>query len=155
MRYFPTPVVESFKTTCASLVHLNNARSQPSGANAYPFFEPFAEPPTPAPQAVVQNQIKLLASIQPASATLQLSLASACRSSRLQPVDWRLNNQLHLSCTGTSSTSSSSPCILTGVYPAKSFQTIMPSAMVKRNRFDRHLSTSILLLRNLFNLLMK
>jgi hypothetical protein len=57
VRYFPTPAVESFKTTRAPLVHLNNARSQPSGANAYPFFEPFAEPPTPAPQAVVQNQI--------------------------------------------------------------------------------------------------
>ena len=40
----------------APLVHLNNTRNQP-GANAYPFFEPFAEPPTPAPQPVAQNQI--------------------------------------------------------------------------------------------------
>jgi pumilio RNA-binding family len=76
-------------------VHLNHARTQPQaqgGANFYPFFEPFAEPPTPAP--VVQNQIHPSSPPDLPQSLYNSSLPRRLDHTRLQPVDWRMNNQL-------------------------------------------------------------
>ena len=77
-----------------------HVRTQP-GANFYPFFEPFAEPPTPAPVAqnqIQQNQIQNQIHPSPPS-EMQQSLYNSplprrVDHARLQPVDWRMNNQL-------------------------------------------------------------
>lgn len=75
----------------APLVHLNHAHNQ-HGANAYPFFEPFAEPPTPAPMA--QNQIHPSPPSDLPQSLYNSSLPRRVDHPRLQPVDWRMNNQL-------------------------------------------------------------
>ena len=78
----------------APLVHLNHTRTQPqAGANFYPFFEPFAEPPTPAP--VAQNQIHPSPpSDMPQSLYNSPMPSRRVDHARLQAVDWRMNNQL-------------------------------------------------------------
>ena len=80
----------------APLVHLNHARNQPqAGANFYPFFEPFAEPPTPAP--IAQNQIHPSPPAdlpQPLYNSPMPPRRHCVDHARLQPVDWRMNNQM-------------------------------------------------------------
>ena len=81
----------------APLVHLNHARTQPqAGANFYPFFEPFAEPPTPAP--VAQNQIHPSPPSDIPQSLYNSPMPRRVDHARLQPVDWRMmNNQLQQS----------------------------------------------------------
>ena len=75
----------------APLVHLNHARTQP-GANFYPFFEPFTEPPTPAP--VAQNKIQPSPPSDLPQSLYNSPLPRRVDPARLQPVDWRMNNLL-------------------------------------------------------------
>ena len=76
----------------APLVHLNYARNIQPGANAYPFFEPFAEPPTPAPAA--QTQIHMSPPSDLPQSLYNSPLPRRVDQPRLQPVDWLMNNQL-------------------------------------------------------------
>jgi pumilio RNA-binding family len=79
----------------APLVHLNRTRTQPqAGANSHPFFEPFAEPPTPAPVSQNQNHPSPPSNI--AQSLYNTPMPRRVDHARLQPVDWRMNNQLHL-----------------------------------------------------------
>ena len=80
------------ETIRVPLVHLNHTRNQP-GANAYPLFEPFAEPPTPAPVAQNQNHLSPPSGL-PQSLYSSTLPRRAIDEARLHPVDWRLNNQL-------------------------------------------------------------
>jgi len=81
----------NFPSHRAPLVHLNHARSQP-GANAYSSFEPFAEPPTPAP--VAQNQTHPSSPSDLPHSIYNSPFPRRVDHPRLQPVDWRPNNQL-------------------------------------------------------------
>ncbi|KAF8167240.1 armadillo-type protein [Crassisporium funariophilum] len=78
----------------APLVHLNHSRHQPTNNN-FPFFEPFAEPPTPAPAQPNQNinassQSDLSKSIYTSPPARHMEN----NHSRLPPVDWRSNQPL-------------------------------------------------------------
>ena len=88
---FPASAGSKVPAYRAPLVHLNHARTQP-GANFYPFFEPFAEPPTPGP--VSQNQIHPSPSSDLPQSLYNSPLPRHVDHSRLQPLDWRMNNQL-------------------------------------------------------------
>lgn len=81
----------SFPPSRQPLIHFNHTRQTPH-TNAMPFFEPFAEPPTPAPGAI-QNHHAHTSPSDIANSIYSSPPARRHEHSRVPAMDWRLNQQ--------------------------------------------------------------